>query len=536
MLNTSDHYVHLNWKNYQRYGINFKGDYGGGWVTSLQKAHTQLFDRIKPSSLNTTELSDFLTQLFYGNKQSNNSNSPSSDELFKQFASSFTEMLDKKIESISDRDLSIDWNNEGLRLKNNVEFEGQSILRPNVRVNKQQETLSMKKLNAMKTQMGDLVKTLQTSNLNSAKNIMKMKDNATALWQEMESIYNRIVAEYGSDKYYVPKMYFKQSSYGDLQSLFNTYKMLLYYFSYPTKSEQGELFEATMTMLNQRLNYGLKSVEELPYKAFTETEGLKTYETVPRSRRSGKLAGNKGTWETRFFPNGKSQGTVDVTINLTEDATQEGKQLAQAMNTSRAALSLKNYRTAKDDIHILTGYSLLSVLSFFDETFIAHFLNRIVYHPDGGNNTALNTTGGFALNEMLQEISYAAILRGLAGLRTTSVANNADISLSDAIVINIGDKRKVVVLSTYEIAKKLTELSTKAGLNNYAEVRINDTNILGNRESNLQLLLPNKKESNRLGESNLQAAERRLTKVWWETHQQKMAVSLRVKNFADLTY
>lgn len=535
MLNTSDHYIHLNWKNYQRYGISFKGEHGGGRAASLQRAHTQLFDRIKPSSINTVELSNFLTGLFYG-KQSNNDNSPSSDDLFKQFANSFREMLDKKIESISDRDLSIDWDNEGLRLKNNVEFEGQSILRPNVRVNNQQEYLSMKKLNAMKTQMGELVKTLQTNGLSSAKNIMKMKDSATALWHEMESIYSRVVAEYGADKYYVPKMYFKQSSYGDLQSLFNTYKMLLYYFSYPTKAEQGELFEATMSMLNQRLNHGLKSIENLPYEVFKETEGLKTYNTIPGGKRSGKLTGNKGTWETRFFPNGKSKGTVDVTINLTESATQEGKQLAQAMNTSRAALSLKNYRTAKDDIHILTGYSLLSVLSFFDETFIAHFLNRITYHPDGDNNTALNTIGGFALNEMLQEISYAAILRGLAGLRTTSIANNANIPLSDAIVVNVGDKRKVVVLSTYEIAKKLTQLRTKASLNNYAEIKINDTNILDSGESNLQLLLPNKKESNRLGETNLQAAERRITKVWWETHQQKMAVSLRVKNFSNLTY
>ncbi len=128
-----------------------------------------------------------------------------------------------------------------------------------------------------------------------------------------------------------------------------------------------------------------------------------------------------------------SPDTVDVSVELMEDSY-----LKNLLGADQLNASIKNIKNIKDNIHILNGAPLDSILELGETDFINHYLNILARSYD---STWLKNDGSYN-----DEIYYMAAVRALTGYRGKNGYKPGDIdspySTKNAEYLVVNDRSK----------------------------------------------------------------------------------------------
>ena len=204
--------------------------------------------------------------------------------------------------------------------------------------------------------------------------------------------------------------------------------------------------------------------------------------------------GNAGAMQARA-----TQDKVDVILTFNGD------------NETKLYTSVKNYNLAKSSsISLLSGVSLLKYLQMYG-TFLNHYLNVTVEHPDSKDKHPNGTILLYYHNTML----YSLALKALAGGVLKRTSNGTGLSqMSEYLIINDNSSGKIKVYSTKEIMNKLYYISD---IQNFVLLRpiIPSTEYWWN------------KKQNESGYDPIQNAYRRISMMLTQLNIQKLHVSLK---------
>lgn len=184
---------------------------------------------------------------------------------------------------------------------------------------------------------------------------------------------------------------------------------------------------------------------------FKKENGDKTFHSRGmNTTKSGELYKNERFRQWRIEGNelksNKSQDTVDVSVNLAE----YNIDLQKALGIDRLNASIKNYANS-NQIKLLSGAPLLSILRIGNIKFANHYLNFISRERLGMENSKIN----FAyFNEVLKNL---IAIRGFLGIRDLKQGGSSSTRLNEYLIINDKSKRHVFVYYAPDLVKKISE-------------------------------------------------------------------------------
>ena len=166
--------------------------------------------------------------------------------------------------------------------------------------------------------------------------------------------------------------------------------------------------------------------------------------------KSGELYKNERFRQWRIEGNelksNKSQDTVDVSVNLAE----YNQDLQKMLGIDRLNASIKNYANS-NQIKLLSGAPLLSILRIGNIKFANHYLNFISRERHGRESTKIN----FAyFNDVLKNL---IAIRGFLGIRDLNQNGAMTTKLNEYLVINDKSRRHVFVYYAPDLVKKISE-------------------------------------------------------------------------------
>ena len=150
--------------------------------------------------------------------------------------------------------------------------------------------------------------------------------------------------------------------------------------------------------------------------------------------------------ENNELRSSKSQDTVDVSVNLAEYNTD----LQKALGIDRLNASIKNYANS-NQIKLLSGAPLLSILRIGNIKFANHYLNFISRERLGMENAKINFS---YFNEVLKNL---IAIRGFLGIRDLKQGGSSSTRLNEYLIINDKSKRHVFVYYAPDLVKKISE-------------------------------------------------------------------------------
>lgn len=459
-------YVHYKKENYRKFGTTYKGPSNYSDAMSLfDRQRQELKSRIPNTrSKNLQGLENFLNGMMYGSDNGSQFDAQAMQELQRRVQNAFSEK----------------YANFGLNFNKGMEV----YYKGDVQIsNKDSISLSQleRYLNIIKEMANGIIKTSKGADIAMMNNVIMQLEN-----------YLNLHADKGNSR-------INLTSDAIAQDLIAQINRVLKMQSIPWAGAIGDAFEYWLALASQ---YGGAKAVELSDKLIVDTlvkGGERSNPIISLSNFSDEYVNMDELLKSGVFSQGW-QPLNDYTGFKFDKPTQDKLDMIFNWEGDELHVSAKNYKLAdsKQMIHLVSGTSLLYLISGENTDFVNHWLNCV---------SGSDSVSGKLLQSAHIAMKLTLLVKALTGMGTSAASNTAD-----TFILNNRAASHIYVRSMGQILDSIDNLISK--------------DINGVRFSHYPDRIPNKWVGAHRGAMSQAAAYMRITNLIAKLHTYNISVSM----------